>query len=284
MPLKSIYLVPHGGVIIPGMEPGRDDDPQRKAAADKLLQRMEQIGQEIRDDNIEIVFITSPHGYMHPTDVLVNFNSVLEGWQYFHEKGEVQQQIFPANSQLAQIFHLLLEQEGIKVSPVILADANFPIKISWGEGIPLHFISSPEGPQVVMFSLPMNAGEEGNLESINGVADVLLNLLDAPMMEEHNVSVVISGDLSHRHDSHHEYGFHDNAQPFDEGVMEWIDEPTPEKYMELLNLHDDAASCGIFGMGLIQRMLERLEWQPVYSDYALPTYFGMAVSCWKPEV
>ena len=84
MPLQSIYLVPHGGIIIPGMEPGRDDTSESKAAADRLLELMQQVGNEIRDDEIDIIFLTSPHGYIHPTDVQVIFNSILEGWQYFH--------------------------------------------------------------------------------------------------------------------------------------------------------------------------------------------------------
>jgi len=285
MPLKSIYLLPHGGVIIPGLEPDRDDTEERKAKADRLLMKMEEIGQEFKEDNIDIIFLTSPHGYLHPNAVQVAFNSIFEAWQYYHKDGRVEQMLFPGHSQLAQIFFELLLQKQINTQPLIFADTSFPLKIAWGEAIPLQFLSSAEeGPQVVLFSLPLSAGTNGETDVLDKVADTFLELCDAPLLDDFNVSLVVSGDLSHKHDANHEYGYSKNADLFDEKSVAWMKAPDRQKYDELLELHETAASCGIFGMGVIQRLMEHLEprgWTNHGVTYALPTYFGMSVASWK---
>ncbi len=279
MPLKSIYLVPHGGAIVEDLEGPLKPDGI-------LLNRaMKKVASEIRDDNIQLILLTSPHGYIHPTDYLIYFHDIYEEWQVIENNGQqhVKRNMWMGNVQVAQILYQLLRESGISASPLILGDTNFPLKLSWGDAIPLSFISGIEGPQSVIFSLPMYNGES-NQDELKKLSKTILDMLNLDIFQEINVALVISGDLSHKHDPEHHYGFHEDAKVFDELAVQWSRSQDASIIAELYKMYDTAAPCGLQGMNIIQSIFDLdSDWKHENTVYGLPTYFGMQISSFKKK-
>ncbi|MHA2249626.1 MAG: DODA-type extradiol aromatic ring-opening family dioxygenase [Candidatus Kariarchaeaceae archaeon] len=279
MVIKSVYFVPHGGVMVPGLEKEYNED------ARILHEAMEKIQKEIKEDGIKLIFLTNPHGYSHPTDYLVYLHQIFEGYQIFYdeEKASIKQYVWPGNIQVAQLLIQMLRETGIPATPFIQADINYPLKLAWGETIPLSYFSGSEGPQVVIFGTPLNSSKERKDELLE-IGKFLKLLGDAPVLENTPISIIISGDLSHKHDPNHEYGFHENSKIYDEMAVDWTKNPTNEKLDQLLELNETADGCGTFGMGILQGLFNfsaDKKWSNSMSTYACPTYFGMIVSGWK---
>lgn len=269
--------------MVPGLEKGRNE------AAERLHQEMLKIKDEMKEDKIQLIFLTSPHGYVHATDFLVYFHNVFEGFQFYQDRGEhveVDQLLWPGNTQVAEILLQVLARAGLPVSPIILADSNYPFKVAWGETIPLSYIADQEGPQVVIFSLPMAIEDESKYsEQLFTIGNALQVIAESDTFKDINISLVISGDLSHKHDPNHEYGFDESAKPFDDKSVAWAQQPVVDSFQELLKLHETAASCGIYGMGIIQGLIDNhpAEWKTSKVIYECPSYFGMMVASWKPN-
>lgn len=276
MPLKSVYFVPHGGAMVPELEGPLKPDGVL------LNKAMQDVGREIQEDNIHIILMTSPHGYLHPTDYLIYYHNIYEEWLIFEKDGQqnLKRNMWMGNTQVAQVLFQLLREKGIPASPFLLGDTNYPLKISWGEAIPLSFLAGVEGPQVVIFSLPMHNGKTDREELIN-LGKTISHMLSLDLFHEVNVSLVISGDLSHKHDKDHHYGYHEDCKLFDNTSMQWIREGSGELMDKLYSMEETAAPCGLHGMNILQGVFEEEEWEHKHSQYGCPTYFGMAVASWK---
>lgn len=248
---------------------------------------MQTLASEFQEDKIDLILLNSPHGYTHLNDYLIYFHNIYEGW-HFLEKEEgmsVEQLVWSGNTKMAELLLQTLNSAGFSSSPLLLGDPNYPLKLSWGDTIPLSFVATNEGPQVVIFSHPMNIGaeERDSQGEMLKMGEVLENFLNAPGFEEINFSLIISGDLSHRHDPEHQYGFHTSAGTFDKLVIDWVANPNKKMYGELVELHQTAESCGIYGIGILQGIFDATSdtWKSVICEYELPSYFGMAVASWK---
>jgi aromatic ring-opening dioxygenase LigB subunit len=281
--IKSIYFLPHGGTIIPGLEPNYNEE------SEKLHKNMEKIAQEMREDDIKVIFLTSPHGYSHVRDFLVYYHNVFEGFHIYRgneSELKVDQFLWPGNTQIAEILFQVMQQAQLPVSPFLQADPNYNLKLSWGETIPLSYIANQDGPAVVIFSVPMLIGESDQTkDQLFKMGEILSIISESQTFTDIPISIVISGDLAHKHDKDHEYGYSEKSKTFDELSIKWAKDPTNDKFEELLELHQSAASCGIYGIGIIQGIINNnnSEWVCEHSVYALPSYFGMMISSWKPK-
>ncbi len=284
--IKSLYLVPHGGVIVPGLE----EEYNEKARI--LHESMLKVQKEIQEDKIKLIFLVSPHGYQHPTDFLIYLHQVFEGFQIISSEEEnnkrmVKQFMWPGNLEVSQLLIKMLREAGIPASPFIQADVNYPLKLAWGETIPLTYIASSEGPQIVILSPPVvSISHKNSKDQLKEVGKFFKLLGDSPFLKDTPVSIVISGDLSHKHDPNHEYGFHETSKTYDSEVVEWTKNPAEDKLTKLFELNETADSCGISGIAIIQGIMKSLtttKWKNSFSVYKCPTYFGMIVSAWRPE-
>jgi aromatic ring-opening dioxygenase LigB subunit len=287
MPLKSLYLLPHGGIIVPGPY-GKLD-----AKSQILNEAMKRVAEEIEEDKIQIIILTSPHGYNHPSDYLIYYHNIFESWEIYTnqetKESSVERLLWQGNTDLAQILFQSLNINGIRAAPLVLGDPNFPMKIAWGETIPLSFLKS-DNLQVLIFSTPMSQiaddedSEKGIVE-LKKVGTTIEKLVNSSMFADVVVSVIISGDLSHRHDENHQYGYHESSAEFDKITMEWVKTQSDDSLMELYKLEPTANSCGLKGMTILQGIMENSEsnWINKEHVYECPTYFGMTISSWKSE-
>ncbi len=287
MPLKSLYLLPHGGIITPGPYGTLDE----KSA--KLNEAMKRVAQEIEDDGIQLIIITSPHGYNHPSDYLVYFHNVFESWEIYTnqetKENSVERFLWQGNTDLAQVLFQSLNINGIRAAPLILGDPNFPMKIAWGETIPLSFLKGDKH-QVLIFSTPMSliaddGDSEKGITELKKVGATIEKLVNSTIFADIAVSVIISGDLSHKHDKDHQYGYHESSADFDKITMEWVKTQSEDKLKELYRLEPTASSCGLKGMTILQGIFDDSEkkWINKEHVYECPTYFGMTVSSWRAE-
>ncbi|MCY3414331.1 MAG: hypothetical protein INQ03_21980 [Candidatus Heimdallarchaeota archaeon] len=281
MPLESIYFLPHGGVIVPELEPNRTED------ADLLHDTMNEVGKEIKEDGIQVIILTSPHGYVVNEQYLVYFHNVFESWEVISVadnplQKQVERRLWQGNLQIAQILNQTFVSLGIDSTPLLLGDPNYPFKLGWGETIPLSYIADQEGPNVVIFALPMDRKEQFRAE-LTGIGQVIDEIVNSEIFNNVKVSLVISGDLSHRHDKDHEYGFHELSAPFDEEAMQWMKQAEGKLLDKMYEKEDDAAPCGLMGMNIIQGILDKHPdtWESTRAVYGKPTYFGMGIGTWK---
>ncbi|MHA2172159.1 MAG: DODA-type extradiol aromatic ring-opening family dioxygenase [Candidatus Kariarchaeaceae archaeon] len=280
--IKSVYLLPHGGIIVPGMEKSTNEK------ATVLHQAMLDIQKEIQRDNIELIILTSPHGYSHPTDYLIYFNQLYEAFHYVHDdKGKLQtinQLMWRGHVGVASLLLKQMNVEGFRVNPFIQGDVDYPLKLSWGESIPLSYLCPQEsGPAAIIFALPSLLQSTPDFQTqLIRLGESIYRMSQLDQIREIRTSVIISGDLSHRHDKNHSYGFDETSKTFDEMTLEWVVSPTREQLFELFQLDITANSCSIQGMAIIQGILESMNgnWIPPSPVYACPTYFGMVVAGW----
>lgn len=286
MPLVSTYLLPHGGIIVPGLEPNRN------AAADHLHQLMQQVGEEIQQDEIDLIFLTSPHGYTHTSDILIYYHNLFEGWRLYRDSANsgIDRFQWSGNTEVSGILNQLFNQANIRASPFIQGDSDYPLKLSWSETIPLSYLPTKKAPQVIIFSLPMNIGEQNEAGEypakleLDKIGRLLAGLAESPMFANIKVSIIISGDLSHKHDANHPFGFDENASIFDSLVSEWIQNPQQSTLDKLYELQESAESCGLYGINILHGILNFFPDDTIkllHSHYELPSYFGMTVASWK---
>lgn len=287
MPLKSLYLLPHGGIIIPGPY-GKLDEKSTI-----LNEAMKRVAKEIEDDGIQLIIMTSPHGYNHPSDYLVYYHNIFESWEIYTNKetneSSVERFLWQGNTDLAQMLFQSLNINGIRAAPLVMGDPNFPMKIAWGETIPLSFLNN-EKHQVIIFSTPMSQipddeNSDKSIAELKKVGETIEKLCNSTIFAEIKVSVIISGDLSHKHDEKHEYGYHESSVEFDKITMQWVGSQSDDKLKELYKLESTASSCGLKGMTILQGIMEGSEntWINNEHVYECPSYFGMTISSWKPE-
>jgi|GEM_PF-3002994 len=277
--LLSAYLVPHGNQIIPGLE-----EPY-PAGFLPLHEAMQRARSELAADAAEILILLTPHGITLPDAYGVYLNERLQGFYYDLSESNVFGQLkgralWPADRPAAEELLGALQAAGLPATGLIQGSATFPIALTWGELVPLHYLGSAGSPRVVVISLPRSRASLPQLQSqFFALGQALFAFADR---DRRRISLVISADLAHTHTAAGPYGVHSSAPVFDRLAQEWAWQPTRERLARLLELQPTALACGMAGMCALQPVIEAARLAASSVTYAVPTYFGMMVARWHP--
>jgi len=275
--LISAYLVPHGNQIIPGLE-----QPYAEGFR-PLHQAMEQARDRLAADGADLLILLTPHGIALPEAYGVYLNERLQGLYYDLSESNVFGQVrgralWPGDRTVAEGLVAALQGAGLPAAGLLQGAPSFPIALTWGELVPLHYLGSSGSPRVVVVSLPRT---RANLLKIEDQLFTLgRTLRDFASRTEQRASLVISADLAHTHTAEGPYGVHASAPAYDHLAQEWAWAPTRERLAGLLELQPTALACGMAGMCALQPVLEAEGLVCSGVTYAVPTYFGMMVARW----
>jgi len=275
--LLSAYLVPHGNQIIPGLE-----EPYHEGFR-PLHQAMEEARRQLEGEQADLLVLVTPHGITLADAYGVYLNERLQGFYYDLRESNVFGQLkgralWPSDRPAAEELLSALEGARLPAAGLVQGSTAFPIALTWGELVPLHYLGSAGSPRVVVVSLPRS---RANLPQVRGQLFALGQaLLEFANRGRRRVSLVISADLAHTHAAGGPYGVHSSAPAFDHLAQEWAWQPTRERLAALLELQPTALACGMAGMCALQPVLEAASLPCSGVTYAAPTYFGMMVAHW----
>lgn len=277
--ISALFLLPHGAQIIP--LPGIPYDE----AFRPLHEAMQQVGQGIKDQNIELLFLLSPHGYSLAHAFVVYLHERYQGLFYDLSESNVfghivGRMLWPGDKPMAEALLSAMQTSGVAAEGLVHGSPSYPLTLAWGESIPLHYAISGDNPRAVIIAIPRR--RHTNLPEMQDELTCLGHLL---LKTAHNytgsVGVVISADLAHTHTAQGPYGFHESAAVFDDLVQTWARKPQRQILNELLRLQPTAMACGMAGLIVAQTILENVSFSCDMVTYAVPTYFGMMVARWR---
>jgi aromatic ring-opening dioxygenase LigB subunit len=166
--------------------------------------------------------------------------------------------------------------------------ADTPLR--WGEVIPLLF-TKQRTRNHLFWTYPLRRFNESvaMIPELLDIGQRLGRWFDS-LPEE--VSIIISGDLAHRHRADGPYGYSNASQPMDEALGRWATSPC-ENANDLLqtaaSLQNQALSCGFTGFVLLHGVLcGDYPWVDKWTSQVLvnrnATYFGMMVAQFERRI
>ncbi|MHA2028975.1 MAG: DODA-type extradiol aromatic ring-opening family dioxygenase [Candidatus Kariarchaeaceae archaeon] len=281
--IKSVYFLPHGMQIIPGMEDPYNQD------FENLHIKMTQITKLLEEDNSEIVILVTPHGlnladqfliYEH-NEFLGNYFKIVEDESVVY--GDlIETKSWKGDQEFSINFKEYLLKNGINAQGLTQGYADYPLTLAWGETVPLYYLPQTNNVKIVILGLPRSRHEK-----IYDIQDTLVDLgqLVLQFCKEipERTALIFSGDLSHTHVDGGPYGFHPSSKTFDKLVERWSREPLRNVFENILELQQTALACGMAGLSMLQGIADKNKLINTFDFYDLPTYFGMIVNHWKLE-
>ncbi len=273
--MTSVYFLPHGLQIIPGV------DKEQSEGFQSLHGYMKEIGTEFQKQNPKKLILITPHGYRLESDYLIYYHNRYMAHHYaIKDDSVVFGDIFhtlqiSGNTNFSDKLFDLLNLD-IPLQKLTLGSPDYPITVGWGETVPLTYLVNDKQPEVAIISLPARRYTQLDemIPELEKIGNKLASLID------NDTFLVISGDLAHRHDKNGPYGFHDNAKKFDQLVIKWAETMDNTLIPKLQELNKDAMACGMAGIHILKGIFQTDKWINKYAKYECPTYFGMGIFQW----
>ncbi|ODN01829.1 hypothetical protein Ocin01_04844 [Orchesella cincta] len=304
-PFVGFYVFPHGGITLDPQgsdysnEPAWQESSQEKCV--ELHNAMRQAAEALVQSQPDLIIFSTPHGFRLADNVQLLYNTKVAGdagerWSNFTAS-------FDIDPVLPAVLYEALKSTGRPVQSLTMGKGSETLPITWGEVIPWYFIleaASKAGfpvPSAVYIGPSKNVSID-NLRNIG--RDITKTVLHREEFANRKIAVVISGDLSHYHsnDPSSPYPYSPFAEVFDKYVVNWAKmdrnaETENSSAYEILekagSLSGRAGTCGYTGLVMLHGMMEELvlrEWNFTshFYTYQTPTYYGMTVASWLPEV
>lgn len=313
--LVGSVLLPHGDfaydpslVLNPESNTNKPEDIKRYFVASKIASASRYAGQWLMDfARPDIVFLSTPHGIKLDNDFGIYMSSTGRG------TAEIGNDLYDNSNRTYNVSlevpmapdlaaDLLVTLKGSSpssrnynhenVSGIYSYDDSMPMPLNWGEIIPLLFLPglTLQNKKVIIWSMP----ERRYLHGSQMVSELLRlggKLAAWANNRPERIAVVVSGDLSHTHESQGPYGYSNTSGPFDDAVGEWASDPCRNADLLLkvaTKLQSKAMSCGYTGYVLWHgfMMCHQHQNRTKYRSTLLVddnvTYFGMMSAIFDP--
>lgn len=282
--IKSVFFLPHGMQIIPGMEDPYNSD------FEKLHIEMETIRKVMESESAELLVLITPHGLnLEDRFIIYEHNEFIGHYYKIIEKQSVVygDLVETKKWQGSQEDSLKLKQYligcGLDIDCLTQGYADYPLTLAWGETVPLYYLPEKLGQRIIVLGIPRSRHEE-----IYTMQDTLVKLGQALIEfckdQNNSTALIFSGDLSHTHIEDGPYGYDPSSKEFDRLVQVWSNNPKRETFEKILELQKTALACGMAGISMIQGIVDKYEISINTSFYDLPTYFGMIVNRWEIKI
>ena len=270
--------------------------PEYFHSAQQLHHGAERVAQEVVAGSPDVVVLVTPHGLEADWDLAIYDNPSLVGVaEVGSDLDETFAQPIPGSHYRVQLN--VSSDESTATAILQAATGNVtrlrgyngiePLRLSWGEVLPLRFIS-PAPAKVVVLGLPLSrynytAQVGPGLVAMGGRIGKALESL------KQNIAVVVSTDLAHRHWSNTSFGRSPWAEPFDEAVGAWARELNASALLHsAMPIEHHVYSCGFLGMLLLHGMMEATHiatWEPhLWAGPVHPTYYGMLAASFRRDI
>jgi MEMO1 family protein len=256
--LKSAYICPHPPLLIPSI--GKNYFAQVKST----VRAMNELGNEIKEKEISTIVIISPHGQVQMDAMFINGSKHMQG--NFIGFGDNTSMKIENNVDLAENIKKIAEAK--KIPTEIMSENIF---LDHGVMVPLFFLKK-HNPKIKIVSITFSHLDyEKHFEFGEAIYDAIESA-------EENISLVASGDLSHRLAINAPSGYSLKGREFDELLMELL---LKNNVREIINLDsslvEEAGECGLRSIIILLGALSNLEYKFEKLSYECPFGVGYLV-------
>lgn len=264
--MLSAYIMPHAPIARPAVGRGEEKKIQ------KTLDSYRMASAKIAKEKPETIIILSPHNVMYRdafyispgdvyTDSLVMFGVPKERVSHPYDKELID-----------EILHLC-QEEKLPISQ----DPLYEGEPDHGTCVPLLFIDEQyQDYQVVRISPSLLPNED--LLKMGRVLE------RATAHIGRKVSILASGDLSHKLTQDGPYGFAKEGPEFDQMITQQMKDADFAKFLEYdARFLDKAAECGLPGFIILSGALENYKVTPHFHSYEGPFGVGYAICDYDVE-
>jgi len=266
------YLMPHAPILIKEIGKGEEEKAQ------KTIDSMEEISQEIKELKPDTVVVITPHGNFFKDSISINLNKNLEG--DFEQFGSKDIKLkFDNDLEVAEKIVNLAKKDSIEIygfSKEKESSYRLNHKLDHGALVPLHFIAKEYNEfDVVHINYALFSGEK--LYKFG-------KLIKSAFEKLNRKSIIIaSGDLSHRLSKDSYNGYTSKGEIFDKKLLKQLEN---KEVNEIINfdkkLSEEAGECGLRSLQLALGAFSDLNIETKIYSYEGP--FGVGYGCAKINV
>lgn len=231
--VNSFYLLPHPPIIIPDV--GGEEVKKIQATYDS----MKQIGREIGEKSPDTIILISPHGNMFRDAISLLYEESVAGnlGDFGAPQVEFNKNI---NLQLTDKIVDLAEKHNIPVvqsNKKMLESYNATFKLDHGAMVPFYFIDQYYKDYNILH-ITYGPLKDGDLYKFGKLIQQATKDL--------NVSIIASGDLSHRLKDSGPYDYHPDGPKFDTRILSLLESGNKDSILNMnKNLIANAGECGM---------------------------------------
>ncbi|MCK4525319.1 MAG: AmmeMemoRadiSam system protein B [Candidatus Andersenbacteria bacterium] len=256
--LKFASICPHPPLLIPSI--GKNYFAQIRST----VRAMNELGNQIKEKEIDTIIIISPHGPVQMDTMSINSAKCLQG--DFAQFGDNTSMKIENDIDLGASIKRVADSRDIPTE--LVGDG---ISLDHGAMVPLFFLKK-HVPKVKIVSITFSYLDyKKHFEFGEAIYEVIEST-------DKNVALVASGDLSHRLTPDAPAGYSPEGKKFDELLIELLEK---NKVDEILNLDsslvEEAGECGLRSIIILLGALSNLEYKFEKLSYEGPFGVGYLV-------
>lgn len=259
--IRYVAITPHPPIIIPTI--GRSS----LNLCRKTVNAMKSAGEKFRAVRADTAVIISPHGPVQYDKFIINYSPTLRG--DMGQFGDERRFVFENDRELVDEIVLNLRKKRI---PAGLARE---LELDHGILVPLHYLMNEKdvsyNPKIIHMSFSMLP-----LDFHFRFGEAMGEVLQAsPKI----ISLIASGDLSHRVTPDAPAGYSPQGRMFDRRIQELIRQ---KNIKEILNFDprfiEEAGECGLRSIVMMLGAISKLRWDVKSLSYEAPFGVGYMVA------
>lgn len=229
--IKFAAICPHPPAIIPTI--GRPSDLRRTAKTSKAMKELADI---FAKKNIETVILISPHGPMEYQKITINISPILLG--NFEGFGDYETYINFEND--LSMVDLLQQQGKSQEIPIKLIEKS---ALDHGTLVPLYYLTKDYTPKNGKALKVISIAYSYPDPKVN--FDFGKIIFNASKLQEKNIALIASGDLSHRLTFDAPAGYVPEGAEFDKQLIESLESNNVKETLKINpDLIEQAGECG----------------------------------------
>src|SRR6056297_118277 len=266
--ILSAYLMPHPPIIIKEIGKGEE----RKI--NETIKSMEYIAEDVRQKRPDTIIVITPHGPVFRDAVAVSYEAYLSGTL----KKFNAEDVFIGKNNNKVLVDEIVRRAGqrsivsVKIDDLTVRQYDLEKDLDHGAIVPLYFIEKKyKDYELIHITYGMLSCED--LYSFGKA------IQEAVAGGDYNVSIIASGDLSHRLSDDGPYGYHPSGPEFDAKLLDLI---RKKNYRDIVRFDskesESAGECGLRSIDILLGTLDGIENQPEVLSYQKPFGIGYGVA------
>jgi aromatic ring-opening dioxygenase LigB subunit len=285
MTIVYACIVPHGGEIIPELA----KDAKTADLFSETRDGMRKLAAGLKRANPDTIVISTPHNLRLWKKIGIAFSENSSGFLVSDAKSKLKISI---SAKCDTKFARQLYSSAVdKRLPVVGANygtfegPTSDLPMDWGTFIPLWFFldgkkhkgKQIKEPKILILTPSREIPIWQNVAFGKEIARL------AQTEKSKRIAFVASADQAHTHKKYSPYGFHPDAEKFDDLAVEAI---RKGEIQSLLRLDppfvENAKPDSIWQLAMLHGVLTEVEMKPSFFTYQVPTYFGMICAEFAP--
>ena len=266
--ILSAYLMPHPPIII--KEIGKGEEKKLRAT----IESMEYIAEDVRQKRPDTIIVITPHGPVFRDAIAISYGPILRGTLEHFNAGNV----YLSKNNNKVLVDEIVNRAGLrsivtaKVDDLTARQYDLEEGLDHGTIVPLYFIDKKyKAYDLIHITYGMLSCED--LYSFGKA------IQEAVERKNFNVSVIASGDLSHRLSEDGPYGFHSSGPAFDDKLLDLIRNKDYKAIVKFDRKESEPAEeCGLRSLDILLGCLDGIENYPEVLSYQKPFGVGYGVA------